>query len=418
MKFTDRLKHSWNAFLGRDPTDFRDYGQPSSISTTRMSHLSYGGNSIIEDIKNRIAVECANISVKHVTLDENGRTSCEISSGLNSCLKLEANIDQTAIAFIQDIVYSMLDEGCVAVFPYETDIDPTNDNAFDILAMRTAKITQWYPKHVKIQIYNDQTGQVVEKIVPKSSTSILENPFYTSMNTPNSTVQRLKRKLALLDKLDSESGSGKLDMIIQFPQAIKTENQRRLADKRVKDIEEQLASHKYGIAYADGTEKIIQLNRAVENNLLPQIQYLTDEVFLKLSVPKAVFDGTADEQTMLNFQNTIILPIMSTITSEFKRKFLSKWARTKGHSIEMFVDPFKLVPAKQVAEIANTFIRNEILTANEVRQLIGFKPSDDPKADRLRNPNMPDEEAKAQAENQTATEGADAVNKFKDMKIK
>lgn len=404
MRFTDRLKHSWNAFLGRDPTDFRDYGQPSSISTTRMSHLTYGGSSIIEDIKNRIAVDCAKISIKHVILDENSMVTGDISSGLNNCLTLEANIDQSCSAFVQDIVYSMLDEGCVAVFPYETDIDPTNDNAFDILAMRTAKITQWYPKHVKIQIYNDQTGQVVEKIVPKSSTAILENPFYTSMNTPNSTVQRLKRKLALLDKLDSESGSGKLDMIIQFPQAIKTENQRRLADKRIKDIEEQLSSHKYGIAYADGTEKIIQLNRAVENNLLPQIQYLTDEVFLKLSVPKAVFDGTADESVMLNYMSTIIEPIMTSITIEFKRKFLSKWARTKGHSIEMFKDPFKLVPAKQVAEIANTFIRNEILTANEVRQIVGFKPADDPKADRLRNPNMPDEDAKAEGENNNEEE--------------
>ena len=396
MRFIDRLKHSWNAFLGRDPTDFRDYGQSSSVSPTRISqyHNYISGGSIIDDIKNRIAVDCAQLELKHVMLDDQKRFKDEVMSGLNNCLTLEANIDQTSSAFIQDVVYSMLDEGTVAVFPYETDIDPTNDNAFDILSMRTAKIVQWYPKHVKIDIYNDITGKRVEKIVPKSSTAIIENPFYVSMNTPNSTVQRLKRKLALLDKLDTENGSGKLDMIIQFPQAIKTDNQRKLADKRVKDIEDQLTNHRYGIAYADGTEKIIQLNRAVENNLLPQIQYLTDEVFLKLSVPKTVFEGTADEVTMLNYTSTILVPIVSAIALEFKRKFLSKTARTRGHSIKVFNDPFKIVPAKQVAEIANTFIRNEILTANEVRQIVGYKPADDPKADKLRNPNMPDEDAK------------------------
>lgn len=407
MKFTDRLKHSWNAFLGRDPTDFRDYGQSSSLSPTRVSQYRYTpGGSIIEDIKNRIAVDCSQIAVKHVMLDENDRFNNEIDSGLNNCLTLEANIDQSAMAFIQDVVYSMLDEGSIAIFPYQTDVDPRGDNAFDVICMRTAKILQWYPKHVKIDIYDEIKGKHVERIVPKSCTAILENPFYVSMNTPNSTVQRLKRKLVLLDKLDSENGSGKLDMIIQFPQAIKTESQRKLADKRVKDIEEQLATHKYGIAYADGTEKIIQLNRAVENNLLPQIQYLTDEVFLKLSVPKAVFEGTADEAVMLNYTNTIITPIMSTITSEFKRKFLSKWARTKGHSIEMFTNAFRLVPINQIAEIADKFTRNEILTSNEIRQIIGFKPSDDPKADELRNSNMPQQD-----------EGKEAVEGLEDEPI-
>lgn len=407
MKFTDRLKHSWNAFLGRDPTYFHDYGQSSSVSPTRYSQYHYvSGGSIVEDIKNRIAVDCSQISVKHVSLDENDRFNNEIDSGLNNCLTLEANIDQSGIAFVQDIVYSMLDEGCIAVFPYRTDVDPTENNAFDVINMRTAKILQWYPKHVKIDIYDDIRGKHVERIVPKSCTAILENPFYVSMNTPNSTVQRLKRKLALLDKLDTENGSGKLDMIIQFPQAIKTENQRRLADKRVKDIEDQLTTHRYGIAYTDGTERIIQLNRAVENNLLPQIQYLTDEVFLKLSVPKSVFEGTADEAVMLNYTNTIVTPIMSTITSEFKRKFLSKTARTRGHSIEMFTNAFRLVPINQIAEIADKFTRNEILTSNEIRQIIGFKPSDDPKADELRNSNMPQQD-----------EGKKAVEGLEDEKL-
>lgn len=415
MRFTDRLKHSWNAFLGRDPTDFRDYGQSSSVSPTRTSQYHYiSGGSIIEDIKNRIAVDCSQLEIKHVMLDEQKRFKDEINSGLNNCLTLEANIDQSCSAFIQDVVYSMLDEGTVAVFPYETDIDPTNDNAFDVLSMRTAKILQWYPKHVKIEIYNEFTGKRVEKIVPKSSTAIIENPFYVSMNTPNSTVQRLKRKLALLDKLDTENGSGKLDMIIQFPYAIKTESQRKLADNRVKAIEEQLMNHRYGIAYADSTERIIQLNRAVENNLLPQIQYLTDEVFLKLSVPKAVFEGTADEAIMLNYTTTIISPIMSAIALEFKRKFLSKTARTRGHSINLFNNPFKVVPAKQVAEIANTFIRNEVLTANEIRGIVGYKPADDPKADKLRNPNMPD----LDAEQNNAKNGKEAVEKFKDEEVK
>lgn len=387
-----RLKHAYNAFMKRDPP-CTPSGSSYSVNPDRP-RLSRGNErSIITTIYNRIAIDVAAIDIKHCRLDENRRYIEDVQSGLNECLSIEANIDQTGSAFIQDIVLSMLDEGVVAIVPVDTSLNPNITSSYDILSMRVGKITEWWPKDVRVELYNDSTGLKQEIILPKRQVGIVENPFYAICNERNSTLQRLKRKLSLLDITDEQTASGKLDLIIQLPYVVKTEARREQADRRRKDLEEQLSGSKYGIAYADGTEKITQLNRSLENNLLKQIEYLTEEVYSQFGITKEVLNGTADEKTMLNYNNRTIEPIVSAITEELRRKFLTKTARTQGQSITYFRDPFKLVPVNDIAEIADKFTRNEIMTSNEIRQVIGMKPSNDPKADQLVNSNIsqPDE---------------------------
>ena len=384
----NRLKHAFNAFMNRDPTYYRNIGSGYSIRPDRP-RLSRGNErSIVTSIFNRIAIDVSNIDIKHCRLDNNGRFIEEIDSGLNNCLGLEANIDQTGRAFIQDIVMSMLDEGCVAIVPVDTTLNPKITNSYDILSMRTGKIIEWYPAHVKVRVYNDKTGEKEDIILPKKQVGIIENPLYAVVNEPNSNMQRLIRKLSLLDVTDEQTASGKLDLIIQLPYAVKSDLRKRQADDRVKAIEDQLATNKYGIAYIDGTEKVTQLNRSVENNLLKQIEYLTGMAFSQIGITQSILDGTADEKTMLNYYNRTIDPIISVIVDEMKRKFLTKTARSQQQSILYFRDPFKLVPVNDIAEIADKFTRNEIMTSNEIRQIVGMKPSDDPKADELRNSNI------------------------------
>lgn len=392
MGLFDKLKHSWNAFVNnRSPTNYyNDIGYSYSYRPDRVRFTRGNERSIVTSVYNRIALDVSSIDIKHVRLDENGSFISVIDSGLNNCLTLEANIDQTGRALKQDIVMSMMDEGCIAIVPVDTTVNPTETGpgAYDILSMRTGKILEWYPSHVKVRVYNDRTGNKEDIIVPKKTVAIVENPLYAVMNEPNSTMQRLIRKLNLLDFIDEQSGSGKLDLIIQLPYIIKTEARREQAEKRRKDIENQLAGSKYGIAYTDGTEKITQLNRPIENNLMKQIEYLTNMLYSQLGITQSVLDGTADEQTMLNYNNRTIEPIVSAIVDEMKRKFLSKTARSQLQSILFFRDPFKLVPVNNIAEIADKFTRNEILTSNEIRQIIGIKPSNDPKADQLINSNI------------------------------
>ena len=384
----NRLKHAFNAFMNRDPTYYRNIGSGYSIRPDRP-RLSRGNErSIVTSIFNRIAIDVSNIDIKHCRLDNNGRFIEEIDSGLNNCLGLEANIDQTGRAFIQDTVMSMLDEGCVAIVPVDTTLNPKITNSYDILSMRTGKIIEWYPAHVKVRVYNDKTGEKEDIILPKKQVGIIENPLYAVVNEPNSNMQRLIRKLSLLDVTDEQTASGKLDLIIQLPYAVKSDLRKRQADDRVKAIEDQLATNKYGIAYIDGTEKVTQLNRSVENNLLKQIEYLTGMAFSQIGITQSILDGSADEKTMLNYYNRTIDPIISVIVDEMKRKFLTKTARSQQQSILYFRDPFKLVPVNDIAEIADKFTRNEIMTSNEIRQIVGMKPSDDPKADELRNSNI------------------------------
>ncbi len=380
--------HAWNAFTNRDPTYPRTLGESYYHRPDRIQFTRGNERSIATAVYNRIAMDVAAVGIRHVKLDENGRYSSDIDSGLNKCLNLEANIDQTGRAFIQDVVMSMLDEGCVAIVPVDTSIDPTVSGSYSIDSMRTGKIVQWYPQHVKVRLYNDRTGKKQEVTLPKSTVAIIENPLYAVINEPNSTMQRLIRKLSLLDVTDEQTASGKLDLIIQLPYVIKTQSKRDEAERRRKEIERQLAGSKYGIAYADGTERITQLNRSVENNLMKQIEYLTEMLYSQLGITQTVMDGTADEKTMLNYNNRSIEPIVSAIVDELKRKFLTKTARSQGQSIMMFRDPFKLVPVDNIAEIADKFTRNEIMTSNEFRQVIGMKPSDDPKADQLVNANI------------------------------
>lgn len=389
MGFIDRVQRGWNAFRNRDPTYYTgslgaSYSQrPDRIRLTRGNE-----RSIITSIFNRIAMDTSAISIQHVRLDDNGRFKEVMVSSLNDCLSLNANIDQTGRAFIQDVVMSMLDEGCVAILPVETDSDPEDPGSCQILSMRAGKITEWYPNHVKIRAYNELIGCKDEVMMPKQAVSIVENPLYAVMNEPNSTLQRLIRKLSLLDITDENTASGKLDLIIQLPYTIKGELKRQQAEERRKTIEMQLASSKYGIAYADGTERITQLNRPVENNLMKQIEYLTSMLYSQLGITQSILDGTADDKTMLNYYNRTIEPIVSAIVDEMKRKFLTQTARTQKQSIMFFRDPFKLVPVNDIAEIADKFTRNEIMTSNEIRQIIGMKPSEDPKADELRNSNI------------------------------
>lgn len=388
LNLSNRLVHAWNAFTSRDPTQYIITG-PGYSSRPDRPRLSRGNEkSIATSIFNRIALDVSSVSIKHCRLDKNGRYVEDIDSGLNNCLTLEANKDQTGRAFIQDAVLSMLDEGCVALVPVETTIDPKNSNSYQIDSMRTGKITEWYPDMVRVRLYNDRTGEKEEILLPKSQVAIIENPLYAVVNEYNSTMQRLIRKLSLLDVTDEQTASGKLDLIIQLPYVIKTETRREQAERRRKDIIEQLAGSQYGIAYTDGTEKITQLNRSLENNLLKQVEYLTNMVYSQLGITQSVLDGTADEKTMLNYTNRTVEPIISAIVDELKRKFLTKTARSQLQSIVYFRDPFRLVPVNDIAEIADKFTRNEIMTSNEIRQIVGMQPSKDPKADELVNSNI------------------------------
>ena len=385
----DRIKHSWNAFMNKDPTyNYQNIGTSYSYRPDRTRLTRGNERSIVNSIYTRIALDVASIGVKHCRLDENGRFESVIDSNLNNCLTVEANIDQTSRAFLQDIVMSMLDEGSVAIVPVDTTLDPRVTSSYDILSMRTGKIIDWYPSHVRVRLYNDKTGRREEVLLQKKSVAIIENPFYSIMNEPNSTNQRLIRKLNLLDAIDEQSGSGKLDMIVQLPYAVKSPIQEERAENRRQNLEKQLSGSKYGIAYIDSTEKITQLNRPIENQLMKQIEYLTSMLHGQLGITQAILDGTADEQTQLNYITHTVEPIISAIVDEMNRKFLSKTARTQNQTIAFFRDPFKLVPVNNIAEIADKFTRNEIMTSNEIRQVIGMKPSDDPKADQLVNSNI------------------------------
>ena len=390
MGIGDRLQHAWNAFFYNDNT----YVNPQNLggfSTFRPDrvHFSRGvEKSIVTSVYNRIALDATSIAIKHVRLDDNGRFLEEMDSGLQNCLNVEANIDQTGRAFLQDVVMSMLDEGCVAIVPVDTTIDPAKSGSYEINTLRTGKILEWYPAHVRVRVYNDQKGIHEEVTLPKSMVGIIENPLYAVINEPNSTMQRLIRKLSLLDVVDEQTSSGKLDLIIQLPYVIKTDARKKQADERRKDIEMQLAGSKYGIAYTDGTEKITQLNRPAENNLMKQVEYLTGMLYSQLGLTQSIMDGSANDKTMLNYYNRTIEPILAAIVDEIKRKFLTKTARTQGQTIMYFRDPFKLVPVSDIAEIADKFTRNEIMTSNEIRQIVGMKPADDPSADELRNKNL------------------------------
>lgn len=405
-----RLKHAWNTFLNKDPTNYyRNIGMGYSYRPDRPRLTRGNERSIVTSVYNRVAMDAAAISIQHIRLDGNDRFLERMDSSLNNCLSIEANVDQTGRAFIQDVVLSMLDEGCVAIVPVDTDTDPDVTGSYKIESMRTGKILEWYPKHVKVQVYNEQTGQKEDITLAKSTVAIIENPLYAVMNEPNSTMQRLVRKLNLLDAVDEQSSSGKLDLIIQLPYVIKTEARRQQAENRRKDIEDQLSGSKYGIAYTDGTERITQLNRSVENNLMKQIEYLTSMLYSQLGITQSILDGTADDKTMLNYYNRTIEPILSAIVDEMKRKFLTKTARSQLQSILFFRDPFKLVPVNEISEIADKFTRNEIMSSNEIRQIIGMKPSGDPKADELRNKNL-----SAAKEEPVTEETNDVTNKSKE----
>ena len=384
----DRLKNSWNAFRNRDPTIF--YNEPGMSYTYRPDRVRFSrGNerSIVTSVYNKIAMDVASVDIRHCRIDKNGRYTEDIDSDFNRCLTLEANIDQSHRAFRQDIVMSMFDEGAVAIVPIEAKGDPTLSTSFDIRSMRVGKIVEWFPRSVKVEVYNDRTGKKENIIMPKKSVAIVENPLYSVINEPNSTMKRLIRKLNILDAIDEQSGSGKLDLIIQLPYAVKGELKEQQANKRRDSIIDQLKGP-YGIAYIDGTEKVTQLNRPVENNLMKQIEYLTNLLYSQIGITPSVMDGTADEKTMLNYNNRTVEPIVSAIVDAMKRSFISRTAMTQGQTIMAFRDPFKLVPINNIAEIADKFTRNEILTSNEIRQIIGFKPSSDPKADKLINSNI------------------------------
>lgn len=387
MSFGNRLKHAWNAFLNRDPTSYNRgtsyYYRPDRPRLTRGNE-----RSIVTSVYNRIALDVAAVNIQHVRIDENNRFLNAIDSKLNNCLTVEANLDQTSRAFIQDVVMSMFDEGCVAVIPVDTTINPNITGSYDIVTMRTGKILEWYPEDIKVKVYNEKTGTKEDIIVPKKIAAIIENPLYAVINEPNSTMQRLIRKLNFLDAIDEKNSSGKLDLLVQLPYVVKSETRRQQAENRRKDIEDQLIGSKYGIAYIDAAEHVTQLNRPVENNLMAQIQYLTSMLYSQLGITQSILDGTADEKTMLNYYNRTIEPILSAIVDEMKRKFLTKAARTQLQSISFFRDPFKLVPVADLSEIADKFTRNEIMSSNEIRQIIGMKPSNDPKADELRNKNL------------------------------
>ena len=405
MAIRDRFQHAWNAFFNRDPTpDYREYGMSYSYRPDRPRLTRGNERSIITSVINRIAMDAASIEIRHVQLDENGRYIGTIDSGLDNCLTVEANIDQTGRAFKQDVYMSMMDEGYMALVPVDTSDNPDETNSYDILTMRTGKILEWRPSTIKVRVYNDRTGKQEEIVVPKRTVGIVENPLYAVMNEPSSTLQRLVRKLNLLDAVDEQSGSGKLDLIIQLPYVIKTDARRQQADKRRADIEAQLSGSKYGIAYTDGTERITQLNRPVENNLMKQIEFLTSMLYSQLGINQAILDGTADEKSMLHYYNRTIEPIVSAVVDGLKRTFLSKTARSQKQSIMFFRDPFKLVPVTELATISDTLTRNEIATSNEMRQVIGWRPSKDPRADELRNKNLSAPSDKGSKTQNTVTE--------------
>lgn len=401
--FSDKLQHAWNIFTNKDPTDLSSIGGPTSSYRPDRPIPTMGKNqTIINSIINRIAMDIATININHVRVDDNNRFLDIIDSGLNECLSLSANLDQTSMAFIQDVVISMLDEGVVAIIPVDMETDPKLSGGFDIKSLRTASILEWRPDHVRVRVYNEKTGLKEDIEVPKRLACIIENPLYTVMNAPNSTMKRLIRKMYLLDMVDEQNSSGKLDLIIQLPYIVKSEARRQQAENRRKDIEMQLTGSKYGIAYTDGTEKITQLNRPVENNLFQQVEYLTNSLYSQLGMTPAIIDGTADEKTMLNYYNRTIDPIINAIILEMKRKFLTKTARSRKQSIMYFRNQFTLASVSEIAEIADKFTRNEIASSNDIRQLIGWKPSDDPSADELRNKNLnrSDNEVVESVENQ------------------
>lgn len=405
-----RLKHAWNAFLNRDPTDYyKDVGTGYTYRPDRPRFTRGNERSIVTAVYNRIALDASAIDIFHVRLDENGRFLETINSGLNNCLTLEANIDQTGRAFIQDAVMSMLDEGSVAIIPIDTTFNPEITGSYDINTMRTGKILEWYPQHIKVRVYNEKTGRQEDIVVLKNMVAIVENPFYAVMNEHNSTMQRLIRKLSLLDVTDEQTASGKLDLIIQLPYIIKTEARRKQAENRRQDIEKQLAGSKYGIAYTDGTERITQLNRSVENNLMSQIEYLTSMLYSQLGITQGILDGTADEKTKINYYSQTIEPILAAITDEMKRTFLTKTARSQMQSIEFFRDPFKLVPVSELAEISDKMTRNEIMSSNEVRQIVGMKPSKDPNADKLKNSNINQSKEETVQNEETVEEGIEEL---------
>ena len=412
LSIGSRLKNAWNAFSNKNPTSSNNgyggyYYRPDRVRLTTRNE-----RSIITSVFNRIAIDVAAIDINHCQLDEDGRFQSIISSSLNECLTVEANLDQTGRNLIQDAVMSMFDEGCVAIVPVDTTFNPKDTNSYDILSLRVGKIVTWYPTQVRVEVYNERKGLKEEVTLDKSDVAIIENPLYAIMNEPNSTLQRLIRKLVLLDSIDEQSGSGKLDLIIQLPYIVKSPARKAQAEQRRKDIENQLAGSKYGIAYTDGTEKITQLNRPVENNLMKQIEYLTSMLYSQLGITQAVLDGTADEKTMLNYYSRTVEPIVSSIVDEMIRKFITKKARTQGKTILFFRDPFKLVPVNQIAEIADKFTRNEILTSNEIRQVIGRKPSEDPKADMLINSNLnQSNESLAEVNDQNEMEGGTNIEK-------
>lgn len=410
MNIGSRLKHAWNAFLNRDPPGSRYYGGGYSYRPDRMRFSRGSERTIINAIYNRIALDAASITINHVKLDENNRFDSIIDSGLNYCLNTEANADQTGRGLIQDIVMTFLEEGVAAVVPEKTNFDPRYSNSYKIYSMRVGVPVEWYPNHVRVRMFNELTGQKEEIIFPKKMVALIENPFYAVMNAPNSTMQQLVRKLALLDVVDEQAGSGKLDMIIQLPYVIKSQARRDQAEQRRAEIEKQLSGSKYGIAYTDGTERIVQLNRSLENNILKSIEYLTNMVYSQLGVTQEILNGTADEKTMNNYMNRIIEPVISAIADEFKRKFLTQTARTQGQSIMFFRDPFRLAPVSMIAEMADKFTRNEIMTPNEIRQVIGMKPSKDPKSDQLVNRNIAsaDEGMPVQGKENDADEQANA----------
>lgn len=420
----DRIRHAWDAFMDRDSPPFKsiNVGSSSSIRPDRPRFTKGAERTIVTAIYNKIAMDCASVDIRHVKLDENNRYISDIDSSLNSCLNVEANIDQTGRAFKQDIFMSMFDEGCVAVVPVETDLNPKNTDSYKIFSMRTGKVVEWFPEYVKVNMYNDKKGLMEDVILPKKMVAIIENPLYSVMNERNSVMQRLIRKLSLLDAIDEQAGSGKLNLIIQLPYVVKTEARKAQANARRKEMEDQLANSKYGIAYTDGTEKITQLGRGIDNNLMAQIEYLTKLLYSQMGITQAIMEGTASEQEMLNYNYRTIEPIISALVDEMKRKFLTKTARTQKQSIMFFRDPFRLCPISNLSEIADKFTRNEIMSTNEFRQIIGMKPSMDPAADELRNKNMPISETGTELEspvgeqvdfsqNQNALEGFDNIDK-------
>lgn len=398
LSIPSRLKHAWNAFqMNRNPTYTNNYyGSSSSTRPDRMRFSRGNEKSIVTSIYNRIALDVSQLSFEHVQLDKDGRYSETKTTGLNTCLTLEANLDQTSRAFFQDASLSMFDEGSIALVPIDTNLDPNITGGYDIESIRVGQILTWYPKHIKVRLYNEQTGIKEDRIIPKSIAAIIENPFYTVMNQSNSTMQRLIRKLSLLDAIDEQSASGKLDLIIQLPYTVKSNLRKQQAEERRKAVEDQLYDSKYGIAYIDSTERVIQLNRPVENNLMSQIEYLQNLLYSQLGITQSILDGSADDKTMLNYYNRIVEPIAAAFVDEMRRKFLTKTARTQGQSIMFFRDPFKLVPVSELAEISDKLTRNEIASSNEMRQTIGWKPSKDPKADELRNKNLNQPESELQ----------------------